>query len=238
MHLSSWYDQSWDAHEIALILKNKTLLKALKAAPKLEKLCVDFETLLGEDDPILIKSSLSLTGFSKLTSLELYNLSGKQVELVEDLSAVLVRSPSLKTLGLGLACHAEWDIFPESMIIPGDCDFLEKLCLSYNAASGEPLSLSTLRLGWGMCVFESKLPEPANFPELLFRPADLRTLHLHNGYVQLGDSESDTQHMPIEWSLLKNCTLLHQVAINRLDTGVTGWLNNTATNLKGLVFAG
>lgn len=158
--------------------------------------------------------------------------------MVKDLSAVLVRSPSLKTLGLGLACHAEWDVFPESMIIAGECDFLEKLCVSYNAASAKPLSLSTLRLGWGMCIFESKVPELANYLEYLFAPTDLRTLHLYNGYVQLGNSESDTQHMPIEWGLLKNCTLLHQIAFNRLEAGVRDWLNNTAISVKEIILTG
>ena len=203
------------------------------------KLSITYEDIILDDvSPQYYNCSIPLTGFGNLTSLEIFNVFGKQDTLVEDISSLLARSPSLNCLGLGLACCGDWERVPEVVVIPGKCDFLAKLCQAYNNVSKNPLSLDTLTLGWGLCVLEPELPEVGNYLELLFKPAELRKLHMYNGYVRLGSPYAFTRRMPTDWDLLKDCTSLHHLGINRLEAGVKNWLNNAAINVKEVIFAG
>lgn len=233
-----WYDQACEGYQPSLILRNKTLLTALSAAPKLKQLSISFENNYHELESSSLDCFIPLKGFSNLTSLEIYNFYGKQAQLVEELAALLSRCPGLKTLGLGLSCDADFDIFPESVVIEGDLNFLESLCLAYGSFADGPLPLDTLRLGWGMCVFESNFPEVGNFLKLLFKADTLRTLHVFNGLIHLGSIEEEADDMSISWNLLENCTSLHQISVTRLDDDVLKWLHDMAKNVKELLFSG
>ena len=238
LRIVRWHDSAFEEFQTCLILRNKTLLQALKAAPKLERLVITYESIFDEDDPASYNCSVPLAGFCNLTTLEVYNIFGVKDRLVEDFTTVLSSCPGLKTLGIGLASNADWERNPEIVILDGEGDFLEKLCLSYNTVSeSRPLSLHTLKLGWGLCLFKSKSLDTGNFLELLVEVGNLQSLHLHNGYMQFGP-DILYRRMPVEWDLLGNCSSLRQLAVTLLTREATDWLNNVATDVKELILSG
>jgi hypothetical protein len=160
-----------------------------------------------------------------LTSFHYYNFYGNQITLLKDIAGLLARCPSLTDLGLGMASDAECDCFPVAAFIRGGSDFLEGLCRSYQKKhGGRPLDLTSLKLGHGFCIFDSKYSED-NYLALLCNLEKLRTLHIWNGLYFSEDTHFEVNKMELAWDLLMDCTSLHQVSLSRLGGGATYWLN-------------
>lgn len=233
---SRWEDQAFEDYNPAMILRYKKLIAALSSAPNLRKLSISFSQQYLDSREDANKCFIQLEGFKNLTSLELYHFYGNPKRLVKDISQVLSRCPALKTLGLGIACDADCYAGPEAIVLDSDYDLLETLCTDYASLGGKPLSLHTLKLGYGMIIADP-VTDTDNYLELLFRAQDLHTLHIFNGCVKFDSVEEDDEELDVAWNLLK-CTALHQLAVSRLDKDAGAWLNKTAQNLKELIIAG
>lgn len=130
---------------------------------------------------------LNFGGFQNLTSLRLGNISrGPQnlSKLADELACTLVASPNLRDLTLGF-CHISTS------------QFTLKLCKSYVAAGGKPLSLRSLSLGHGRRMYDPEIierdPAAANIPQLCDHAALER--------VMLFDDLSPLPHSVRDWSI-------------------------------------
>lgn len=235
-YFSRWLDVSWMEYEISQILHHDDFMTALKAAT-ITNLHISFTPQLLCETAGAFNCFIPLDGFNNLTLLELYEFWGPYENLAKDIACLLTRCPALKTLGLGLACEGDCDINPYTIFIEGDFDFLEILCLEYESLGAAPLRLETLRLGFGMCVYESKNASVGNYLEALFKIECLQVLHIFNGWVRLGPDVED-ELMQVDWYLLDNCVSLRQVAIFAFGDEVKDWLNATARNMTELIITG
>src|SRR2546423_1474279 len=158
--ISRWMDNCFDdEYRQALILRKPELLGFFKNCQTLKQLSIQFASKHIEDRDHAFNCSIPLKGFRNLTALELYKFYGDEDLLVKDIAAVLIECPRLKTLGLAFACDCDCDEFPEAIVLEGDCEFLENLCVQYASRRGAtPLALETLRLGLGMCLYGSSSP--------------------------------------------------------------------------------
>lgn len=243
-----WLDVAREDHNLSLILHSKELRTAFDAAAvKIRKLHLSFtgQQFFNRADSAL-DSFLPLKGFSNLRSLEIYNffdyiefLRYSEV-LTKDIAALRSRSPGVKTLGLGMAC----DEVDSDGINVNRSDFLEMMCQEYSRLDNLPLSLDTLRLGYVMCVCESKVESVRNGPnflEGLFRVECLRVLHFYNGQTNLRIimGEHEFEVVEVSWNLLKNCGSLRQVALCSLGDDAAEWLNTPALrNMTELIIVG
>jgi hypothetical protein len=147
------------------MLRHPQLLPALQKSPTLRKLSVQFASQCLEEDSEPYNAFVSLQGFSNLTSLELYGFYGDDEQLVKDIASVLKSLPTLTMLGLGMAYPCDPSGSSEVLlIVNGDPNFLENLCLEYHSRRGSsPLALDTLRLGHGMFFYRSDPTSTDNF---------------------------------------------------------------------------
>ena len=235
--ISRWMDNCFDdEYRQALILRNPELLGLLKNCQTLKQLTIQFASQHLEDRDHAFNCSIPLKGFRDLTALELYKFYGDEDLLVKDIAGVLIECPRLKTLGLAFACDCDCDEFPEAIVLEGDCQFLENLCVQYASRRGAtPLVLETLRLGLGMCLYASSSPAVGNFLTKLVNVSGLRTLHVFNGSIKYGSIDDDSQPMEIDWSLLDACKSLHQLSVTRLEDDVRLWLNNGGKSVQELM---
>jgi hypothetical protein len=210
------------------MLSDPELLRTLKNRQTLKNLSIMFESQWLEDQFLAEKCFMPLKGFRNLTSLELYNFYGNETRLVRDVVNVLVDCPNLKALGLGLLCDCDTELLPEIVILEGECEFLEKLCLRFESQRGSPLKLHTLRLGTGMCLFHSSSPEGINFLAKLVDLSGLKCLHVFNDLVKY-DIDDDGWGLEIDWHLLNDCTDLQQLSVSRLGEDVAAWLNENGS---------
>ena len=218
------------------MLRDPDLLFALKNSRKLRNLSIQFSSMYLEDRHAAFNCSIPLKGFRNLISLELYELYGDETRLQNDIAGVLSACPNLKMLGLGLACDYDCEVMPEVVILEGECEFLEGLCIQYAARSNtKPLGLETLRLGHGCCVYKSSSTAVGNFLARMIRIEGLKKLHLFNGLIKYDTEEDEEWSMEIEWSLLQACTSLHQLSVSRLEPDVREWLNNGGKSVQELI---
>lgn len=217
------------------MLRNKNFLNALKNCETLQHLSIQFASQHLDDNTTACNCSMPLNGFRNLTSLELYQFYGNETQLINDIADVLSNCPRLKKLGLGMACDYDCDGAPEVLIMPGDCSFLERLCMRYEGQrKSPPLKLETLRLGNGMFLHSPSSPDGSNFLLKLLKVDELKSLHVFNGLVK-GDMDDDEETMEIDWAFLSNCTSLRQLAVTRLQDDVRQWLNNDGKSVQELI---
>lgn len=215
-------------------MRNSELLKTLKNCKTLKNISIQFASQYLEDIVAAGNCFISLKGFKNLESLELYNFYGDEKRLTRDIDGVLSNCPSLKTLGLGKACDCDCKNLPEAIILVSECKFLENICIEFASRSKVPLALNTLRLGHGLCLFGSSSPAVGNVLEKMVKIAGLRKLHVFNGFIKYNMDE-DRQRMEIDWSLLKDCTSLHQLSVSRLEDDVRKWLNGGGNSVEELI---
>lgn len=160
----------------------------------------------------------------------------QNLSLVCSLSNVLKNCPNLTTLGLGLACESEGTWQPVTLI-EDQGEFLEKLCLRYEKeANTNPLPLSTLRLGHGLCLYKSNSTMTDSYLSKLIDLPRLRRLDLFNDLVtQDFNEDQDGSHLQIHWPLLGDCNSLHQMSVSRLTKNVLQWLNSGAVAITELI---
>lgn len=242
------------------ILRDQQFVAAIKNIKGLRKLHLQFPNIFLESGVSWYELYVPLTGIRNLTSLELYNFGADTGWIIKDLAKALSNCPDLKVLGLGRASNAIDDGSPEQIVLYGD-DFLETLCREYRLLTHRLLKLHTLRLGWNICVIEedppheneydsddssdsavaarSKIKEPSeNFLDLLFDQHLLRTLHVCNGIVENPFSDMDYDGLKFDWAMFDDCSELDELSITRLDQQAKYWLNDIASNVRKLYFAG
>lgn len=227
-----------DSYGPSLLLRNPELLRTLKDCKMLESVWVQFAAQCLDGDRIAAeKCFFSLRGFQNLTSLSLYNFYGEHNRLTKDIARVLSKCPTLKHLALGMACDCDYDFLPGAVILEDDDDtFLKDLSLQYASQdNARPLALQTLRLGHGMCLYESSLPIAGNFLAKFVDLAVLKTLHIFNGLVKYGSIDEEAQDIEIDWSLLKDCKSLRQLSVNTLTRDVRRWLNDDGISVQELI---
>ena len=166
------------------MLRYPKFLGFLKNIESLERLWIQFSGQWLEDRDTGRHCYMPLEGFRNISSLELYNFYGDEADLIDDVSNVLKDCPNLKTLGLGLACECRAEMQPEP-ILEGQGRFLERLCLRYgNQGKTNPLPLETLRLGSGLCLFESDSAATGNFLAKLVNLPSLKRLDVFNDRIK------------------------------------------------------
>jgi hypothetical protein len=210
------------------------IMRPLKSCQTLKSLLIQFESLWPGDKILADKCWIALEGFRNLTSLELYNFHGTESHLIKEITGVLVNSPNLKTLGLGLLCDCDAGMLLEVTILEGECKFLENLCLRFQSQKASPLKLHTLKLGTGMCLSEPRSVENVDFLAKLVDISGLKCLHLFNDLVKY-DIDDDSWPLYINWGLLVECTGLYQLSISMLDHGLIDWLNDSGKSVRELI---
>jgi hypothetical protein len=195
-----------------MILWNNKVLTALKARQTLKHLfiSVNHRSIHSHAFP-LTKFWKDLKGFRNLTSLELYHFIGSWDLLAKDIAFLLKGSPSLKLLGLGKVV----DIRSE--------EFLPRICQQYASYEGTvPLSLKTLKLGWGLGMTEGSRLRFGSYLEALVKLEEIETLHLCNR-PRLLDQQRNTS---VDWSLFEQCTSVRQLAVTNITDEVCTWIND------------
>ena len=96
------------------MLRDKSLITALQACKSLAHLYVSFDYQWTDEEEQSLNCSIPVSGFRNLTSLELYNIGGREADEIEGISAALSSSPHLRKLGLGLGWRADCEGTPES----------------------------------------------------------------------------------------------------------------------------
>ncbi|KAH7336582.1 hypothetical protein BKA65DRAFT_506760 [Rhexocercosporidium sp. MPI-PUGE-AT-0058] len=230
----SWYDSPHEDHIPSLMLRNKTLIDALKSRTLLSHLYVSFDYQWTDEEEQSLNCSIPLAGFRNLTSLELYNIGGKEVDEIQGITQALSSSPHLRKLGLGLGWRTDCEGIPEILLIRGEGDFLLDLCSRYHSLGMSPLKLETLRLGHGVFPCSDK-PNTGNFLANLVDMSGLKTLHLFNGLVR-GHDDEDT-YLNVNWTLFDACICLRQLAVSRLGPALRLWLNldNISQSVEELI---
>jgi hypothetical protein len=238
-HLKSrWLDVAFeDNYVLCRIIKDAAVVKALKNCKSLKNVSIQFSSHYLEDRRTAHHCWIPLEGFRDLTSLELFSFYGSKPKLVDDLASLLCSCPGLKTLGLGMACDFDCEELPETLIIEDEDYFLEKLCMVYESKGNPPpLALETLRLGYGMYLFQPPSSTGKNdFLSKLVKVAGLKILHLFNDSIKYGSEDADRENMEIDWALLNECKSLYQLAISRLEPNVTDWLNGEGQSVQELI---
>ncbi len=129
-------------------------------------------------------ASVSLKGFSNLTSLELYEFYGDYTDLGKELATFLKDLPMLKTLGLGIQYPCDANGVSEVVVIRDKNLFMEGLCLEYHSQKVSPLALETLRLGRGTLFYKYEPTSPDNPLAKLVKVEGLKTFHVWNRWVR------------------------------------------------------
>lgn len=224
----------------SLILRHPDLLNFLKGCQNLKHISILFATQWLEDRLAATNCSIPLKGFRNLTSLELYHFYGDEAEILNDLVSTLGDSPNLQTLGLALACDCDCDRLPEAVIVEDELDFFENLCVEYGSrVSRSPLPLKTLKLGHGMYILKTEATTDTSFENYLaklVKISNLRVLRIFNGLFKFEDNiDDEPESMEIAWSLFKECTLLRQLSVTRLEDDVRDWLNTVGRSVQELI---
>jgi hypothetical protein len=207
----------------------------LKESQTLKHISILFASQWLEDRIAARNCAITLKGFRNLTSLEVYHFYGDKARISKDLVSALEDSPHLQTLGLALAIDCDCEQFPEAVILEDEIDFFEKLCAEYGSRkTTSPLPLKTLKLGHGMCLFQSASTIIENYLAKLVKISGLRTLHIFNGLMKM-DIDDEAESMQVEWSLFKDCTSLHQLSVTRLEDDVRQWLNTVGNSVQELI---
>ncbi|KAH8600996.1 hypothetical protein B0O99DRAFT_295832 [Bisporella sp. PMI_857] len=235
-----WFDDAFElSYELTEILRNPIVLDALKSSMTLKDINIAFPRCYVEDRVLAgLYCHIPLKGFTNLRLLELYQLySDSETALIEDIAEVLSDCPHLKLFGIGLATDADCNRFPESYILEGECDFLERLCLSYGHRAGsQPLRLHTLRLGIGLCLYESARDAKWNFLTMLVDLPVLQSLHVFNGMIErLQQPEYGSHWQQNDWWMLDTCSSLYHLEVSRLTPGIRMWLNSKGQFIQELV---
>ena len=214
------------------------MLNVLKGCKTLKRLSIQFSNEhLDDPDSARLLWNCPLNGFENLTSLELYQFYGDQDALVQDIAGAMSRCPNLHTLGLGYACDADCDVAPETMLLEGEVDFLEKLCLRYASKREELLPLKKLRLGQGVCLSRATSPEVGNYLLKVVDPAGLEELHVFNGMVAHIVYPENSDYLSLDWFLLEGCKSLRQLCVTRLEEDVRLWLNGDGQSVEELIIS-
>ena len=176
---------------------------------------------------------IPLHGFKNLASLELYNFYGNFPSLIEDLVNVLADCPELKVLGLGMQYEDGVEHIPGHLLVNHTTEFIEKLCLDYGSRCGtSPLPLNTLRLGRGVLPSRLVFKTDRAYLNKLVKLNGLRNLHLYNGSAEY---EEDDFMYATDWIQLKDCNLLQQLSVTRLNEDVRDWLDDYGNTIKELI---
>lgn len=123
---------------------------------------------------------------------------------------LLKDSPSLELLGL---THVNKSLYAE---------FLKDICGHYASIPGtKPLSLKTLKLGYGMCLRCFQMT--GNYLKALLQLDKLETLHVHN------------RNLSTEWTFFEECHSVHQLAVYVVTKEVCDWLNKHPSTCELLV---
>jgi hypothetical protein len=158
-------------------------------------------------------------------------------QLSDKLASALLDCPHLTTLGLGLACP--WDSGQHAYNNAGFLGFLTWLCQDYRSYEGsKPLSLHTLRLGYGFTLYWDsaiKLTTGHNYLSDLLDFQCLKVFHIFNGPVCYGEVPSEA--FPSDWDLLHSETglTLQELSITNLSNEVLVWLYTSGISLKELI---
>jgi hypothetical protein len=218
------------------MLRHPELLPTLQKSQTLRRLSIQFASQCLEEDAEPDNAFVSLKGFSNLTSLELYGFYGDDAQLVKEISSVLKNLPTLKMLGLGMAYLCDPSGSSEVLILNGDPNFLENLCLEYHSRRGSsPLALDTLRLGHGMFFYKSEPTSTDNFLAKMVKVEGLKTFHIWNGWVRFTeDEDEDALPWKLDFTLLKGCETLRQLSVTRLSPEVRKWLNGPGRSVEEL----
>ena len=183
------------------------------------------------------KCWIPLCGFKNLRSLQVYNFYGKYALLVEDLVNVLVTSPGLKVLGLGMQDVKDYGDLPaETLHLGFHAEFLEKLCVDYGSRDGtSPLRLDTLRLGHVLFLDRRILLDKPNhmFLDKLVHLDGLRSFHVYNGSNHYNRIHDDLWR--VDWSQLKHCKSLQQLSVTRFNKYVRVWMNDYGSTIADLI---
>jgi hypothetical protein len=218
------------------MLRHPELLPTLRKSQTLRKLSIQFASQCLDEGAGAENAFVSLKGFSNLTSLELYGFYGDDTQLAKEISSVLRDLPTLKTLGLGMAYLCDPSGTSEVLILNGDPNFLEHLCLEYHSQRGAiPLALDTLRLGHGMFLYKEEPTSTDNFLAKLVKIEGLKAFHIWNGWVRFTeDEEEEALPWRVDTTLLKGCEILRQLSVTRLSSEVTKWLNGPGKSVEEL----
>jgi hypothetical protein len=223
------------------MLRNPELLRALKQSPIIKNVSIVFPSQHLEDLFAASNCSIPLDGFVNLTSLQLFNLYGAFDALAKDIAAFLGRCPSLKSLGLGIACKFSGVIPHEPLLMGEEVDFLEKLCIKYEKQAPKPrLELETLRLGQGMFHRSNEThgePRPAEhcrYPCSVGQMNELKIFHIYNGLVT-DEVGGDGFSVDVGWAQLDDCKTIRQLSVTRLETDVLEWLSNGGQSVQELI---
>ncbi|KAH7403117.1 hypothetical protein BKA64DRAFT_441460 [Cadophora sp. MPI-SDFR-AT-0126] len=228
----SWHDSPHEDHIPSTMLRDKTLITTLQSCKSLAHLYVSFEFQSTNDEEHALNCSFPVSGFGNLTSLELYNIGGREADEINGITAALSSSPHLKKLGLGLGWNVDCEGIPEILLIRGEGDFLLDLCTRYHALEKLPLKLETLRLGHGVFPSTDK-PDSGNFLAKLVNMNGLKTLHLFNGLIR-GDDDEDA-YLMVDWALFDECVQLRQLVVSRLGPDLRIWLNTIRQSVEELI---
>lgn len=183
-----------------------------------------------------LSTTIFLTGFRNLSSLEIYNLPGDDTNVrvtIERIVEVLGENPKLKRLGLATA-HLRDDDNPPIALYLLNTNLLETLCKSYVQSRFKPLPLNTLRLGCGMLKEQSfTSPSVTAYLEDLVMKNTLQTLHICNSFIVLEDE--DLVRVDLDWKKMNGFTSLRQLSVSRFEDEVCDWMNSAGQSVEDLI---
>ncbi|CZR54088.1 uncharacterized protein PAC_03971 [Phialocephala subalpina] len=227
---------------LALIIQSEELLTTLATCPKFLHLAATFWHVNPDQFHAPahgIRSYIPIKGFRNLKSLEIYQFRQADDNVfISELVQTLYNCPQLKKLGVGQECDFDQLYSHEYLLHYDNTDVLEQICKRYSAnESTIPLELTTLRLGYGMFLFNSDSAVNENYLSKLVKLDGLKALHIWNGAIKR-EEDDDWSVAEHKWSMLKECTALRHVEVMVLNDGVLKWLNHHCILIEELVVTG
>jgi hypothetical protein len=212
-------------------------LAITKKLPNLVSLFIRFDDeayFTWEDDRSFF---LSVSGFSSLTSLEIYGLYGPLYRYAHDVVMVIIASPGLRNLGLSISSHTidygnyedeeevEDEDEPEVLAeeVPWDPvdGFWESVCSKYGLLTNVRLPIESLKLGSGMYIRSST--DNVNMLSQMLNLENLKSLVYNN---RSGNCTG--------WVQLDNVASLSSITIPNLDYAFLDFLENRVAPLPEL----
>lgn len=239
----SWTDFTFESdYDTAMMLHDTRLLSVMKSS-RIKHINIMFAQQYLDNQLDAMKCYMPLLGFCNLVSLELYNFFGLHFMLAFDIARALTASPQLKTLGLGMTFDFDCDRLPASLILEDKENFLEKLCTQFGEQnnSGQQLRLETLRLGYGMWLWEpSHSEDPGQYLTKLCDLSQLEVLHIYNGLGGLDPSdpdisEDDSDLIEVKWSQLAGCKSIRQISVSRLTEECVDWIRPCGNTVREVI---